>query len=192
MRLDRVGRKTNQLDTTLGEFRLKLGKGAQLSSANGSVILGVGEEDNPAVPNEFVEVDRTCGSFGLEVGGNTAKAKSGQSILAGCSDRTQNHKRLEFQMGRINYLLDHVEEKQVVEAYPIAIKEDILRQQGAGCDGGVQNSTAGRWQGTYGTARSVAMLSIVGRLMRRFVEWEWNGNGVFLLTRENYFCKTTL
>ena len=36
----------------------------------------MGEEDNPAVANELVEVDRTLGGFSLEVGSNGAQANS--------------------------------------------------------------------------------------------------------------------
>jgi len=77
MRLDRIGRQTDQLDTTLLEFRLELGKGAELSSADGSVVLGVGEEDNPAVTNELVEVDGTSGRVGLEVGCDGSQTEGG-------------------------------------------------------------------------------------------------------------------
>jgi hypothetical protein len=41
--LDGVGRKTNQLHTTLGELGLKLCEGAELSGADGCVVFWVGE-----------------------------------------------------------------------------------------------------------------------------------------------------
>lgn len=71
-----VGRETNQLDATLGELRLELGESAQLSGADGGVVLGVGEENDPVVANELVEVDGTSGGVGLEVGGSGAQAEA--------------------------------------------------------------------------------------------------------------------
>ncbi len=68
MRLDSVSRKTNQLGPTLGELRLKRSKSAELSCADRGIILRVGEEDNPVVADELVEVDRTLGGLGFEIG----------------------------------------------------------------------------------------------------------------------------
>lgn len=73
--LDGVGRETNGLDTTLGELGGELGHGAELGGAHGSVILGVGEEDDPVVADELVEVDLALGGLSLEVGGNRAQTK---------------------------------------------------------------------------------------------------------------------
>jgi len=52
-----VGGETDELDTTLGEFGLELGEGAELSGADGSVVLRVREQNHPLVSNELVEVD---------------------------------------------------------------------------------------------------------------------------------------
>lgn len=71
-----VGRKANQLGTTLGELGLKLGKGAELGGADRGVVLRVGEEDDPVVTDELMEVDRAVGGVGLEVGGNSAQAET--------------------------------------------------------------------------------------------------------------------
>jgi hypothetical protein len=38
-----VGGQADQLDTTLGEFRLKLSECTELGGADGSVVFGVGE-----------------------------------------------------------------------------------------------------------------------------------------------------
>lgn len=77
MALNGVCRQPDQLDTAFGELRLKFGKGAQLGCANWRVVFGVGEEDDPVVTDELVEVDRTLSGFGVEVGSNAAQAQSG-------------------------------------------------------------------------------------------------------------------
>lgn len=77
--LNSVGRETNQLDTTLGELRLKLGKGAELSGADGSVVLRVREENDPVVADELVEVNLALCGLGLEVGGGRAQTKGSGS-----------------------------------------------------------------------------------------------------------------
>lgn len=79
VRLNSVGRETNQLDTALGELGLKLGKGTELGGADGGEVLGVGEEDDPAVANELVEVNLALGGVGLEVGGLGAEAEGSRS-----------------------------------------------------------------------------------------------------------------
>ena len=70
VRLDGVGRETDQLDTTLCELGLKLCEGTELGGADGCVIFWVGEENNPLVADELMEVDGAVGSLGLEVGGD--------------------------------------------------------------------------------------------------------------------------
>ncbi len=50
--IDRIGREPNELDTTLGEFWLKLREGTELCRAHWSVIFRVGEKDYPFVANE--------------------------------------------------------------------------------------------------------------------------------------------
>lgn len=52
MTVNRVGRESNQLDATLGEFWLKLREGTQLGRAYWSVIFRVGEENYPFVADE--------------------------------------------------------------------------------------------------------------------------------------------
>lgn len=53
MALDCVGREADELCATLGKLRLELGKGTELGGADGCVVLGVGEEDDPFVANEL-------------------------------------------------------------------------------------------------------------------------------------------
>ena len=76
MRLDGVGGETNQLDAALAELRLKFRESAELSSADGSVILRVREQDDPAVTDELMEIDGAGCCFRLEVGGNGAQAET--------------------------------------------------------------------------------------------------------------------
>jgi len=76
VRFDGVGRKTDQLDTALGELRLELCESTELGGADWSVIFRVGEEDYPFIADEFMEVDGASGGFSLEVWGNGAEAET--------------------------------------------------------------------------------------------------------------------
>jgi len=67
VRLDRVGGKTDQLDAALGEFRLELCESTELGGTDGSVIFWVGEENDPVVTNELMEIDGAFGRLSLEV-----------------------------------------------------------------------------------------------------------------------------
>ena len=78
--VDGVGRETDELDTTLGELGLELSEGTELGGADGGVVLGVGEEDDPAVANELVEVNGTTGGLSLEVGRNAAEAEGLRTV----------------------------------------------------------------------------------------------------------------
>jgi hypothetical protein len=82
VRFNSVGRETDQLDTTLGELGLKLCEGAELGGADGRVVFGVGEQDNPVVADELVEVNRALGGLGLEVGCNGSQAEARGEGLA--------------------------------------------------------------------------------------------------------------
>lgn len=82
VRLDSVCRKTDQLNATLGELGLELCKGSELGGADGSVIFRVGEEDDPVVTDELVEVDGASGGLGLEVGGNGTQAETGKQYVS--------------------------------------------------------------------------------------------------------------
>jgi hypothetical protein len=73
--VDGVGGQANELDAALGELGLELSEGAELGGADGSVVLGVGEEDNPLVADELVEVNGAGRGLSLEVGGDGAETE---------------------------------------------------------------------------------------------------------------------
>lgn len=81
MAVDGVGTQAQELDAAFGELGLKASHLTQFSGADGSVVLGVGEENDPVVTNVLVQVDGTLCSVGLEVGGNSAQAETRQSRL---------------------------------------------------------------------------------------------------------------
>jgi len=74
---DGVGREAEELDAALVELGLETGHLAELGSAHGGVVLGVGEEDDPVVADVLVQVNGAGGGIGLEVGGDGAQAKTG-------------------------------------------------------------------------------------------------------------------
>ena len=82
VRFDRVGRQTDQLDATLGELGLELCECAELGGADGSIVFGMGEEDDPVIANEVVEVDGAGGGLSLEVwcDGSQSETAEGESI----------------------------------------------------------------------------------------------------------------
>lgn len=58
MALDSVGAQTDELDVALSELGLELREGTQLGGADRGVILRVGEQNDPLVADEVVELDR--------------------------------------------------------------------------------------------------------------------------------------
>ena len=80
MALNCVCAQANELGVPLGELGLKLGEGTELGGADGGVVLGVGEQNDPAVANELVEVDGTTGGLSLEVGGGRAEAEGLRTV----------------------------------------------------------------------------------------------------------------
>ena len=76
VRFDRVGGQADQFDAALGEFGLEAREGAEFGGAYGRVVFGVGEEDDPVVADEVVEVDGAGGGVGLEVGRDRAEAET--------------------------------------------------------------------------------------------------------------------
>lgn len=80
MALNSVCAQADELDIPLGELGLKLGEGAELGGADGGVVLGVREEDDPVVADELVEVDGTAGGLSLEVGGGAAEAEGLRTV----------------------------------------------------------------------------------------------------------------
>jgi hypothetical protein len=51
--VDCVGRKSDELRATLGKLGFELSEGTKLSSADGSVVLGMGEKNDPVVADEL-------------------------------------------------------------------------------------------------------------------------------------------
>lgn len=80
VRVDGVGRETDQLDAALGELWLELCEGTEFGGADGCVVLGVGEEYYPLVADELMEVDWALSGLGLEVGGNGTQAETGGEV----------------------------------------------------------------------------------------------------------------
>ncbi len=70
VRLDRVDRQADELGVALVELGLGLGESAQLGGAHGGEVLGVGEQDPPRVAQPLVEIDRSLGRVGGEIGGD--------------------------------------------------------------------------------------------------------------------------
>src|SRR6266480_519593 len=70
-----VRRKADQLDAALGELGLELREGAKLCCAYWRVVLGMREENDPIVADEFVEVDLPLSSFGVKVGSDAAETE---------------------------------------------------------------------------------------------------------------------
>jgi hypothetical protein len=82
VRLNGVGGKADQLDTALGELGLQLREGAQLGGADRGVVFWVGEQDNPVVANELVEVNGALRSLSLEVGCDGSQAEAGADAIS--------------------------------------------------------------------------------------------------------------
>lgn len=84
--LNCVCAQADELGVPLGELGLELGESTELGGADGGVVLGVGEEDDPVVANELVEVDGTTGGLSLEVGGGAAEAEGLRTVghFGGC------------------------------------------------------------------------------------------------------------
>lgn len=88
VRLDGVGRQTDQLDTTLVEFRFELCESTELGGADGGVVLRVGEQHNPVVTDELMEVDGTGGGLGLEVRRDGSQAEAAKVKVKVLVNRT--------------------------------------------------------------------------------------------------------
>lgn len=76
VRLDTVGAETDHLDATGSELGLELGESTEFSGTDGGEVIGVGEEDSPAVTDEVVEGDGTGRGLSIEVGGNGAETEA--------------------------------------------------------------------------------------------------------------------
>lgn len=87
MRVDRVRTQPDQFDPTLRKFGFELGEGAQLGGADGRIVLGMGEENDPFVTDEFMEVDGPGGGVGFEVWGYGTEAEAViVEYSVGCSE----------------------------------------------------------------------------------------------------------
>lgn len=75
VRVDGVGRETDELGPAARKLWLELCECAELCGADGRVVLGVREENDPVVANELVEVNGASRRLGLEVGGGAAQAQ---------------------------------------------------------------------------------------------------------------------
>lgn len=75
--------QTNELDTASSELGLELGKSTELSSTDGSEVIGVREEDGPLVTDELVEVDRAVGGVGIEIRGSRAQTEANRLSVWG-------------------------------------------------------------------------------------------------------------
>lgn len=75
VRVNGVRAQTDELCAAPGELRLKLSESSKLGCADGGVVLGVREQDNPVVANELVEVNGTLGGLGLEVGSSATQTE---------------------------------------------------------------------------------------------------------------------
>jgi hypothetical protein len=64
------------------EFRFQLGQRAQFGGANRGKILGMREQQRPAVADPVVEFNFPIGGFSLEVGGYSAYLES--HVMSSC------------------------------------------------------------------------------------------------------------
>ena len=74
--LDRVGRKTDEFHSTPGELGLKLGESTELSGTDRSIVLWMGEEDDPVIADEFMEADGTGSRLSIEIGSDVPQAQT--------------------------------------------------------------------------------------------------------------------
>ena len=80
MALNSVCAQADELGVPLGELGLELSEGAELGGADGGVVLGVGEEDDPVVANELMEVNGATGGLSLEVRRGGAEAEGLRTV----------------------------------------------------------------------------------------------------------------
>jgi len=72
-----IGRKADDLDTTLVKLGLLARYLAELGGADGGEVGRVGEEDGPRGADPLVELDRALRRLSLKVGRDAAKSESG-------------------------------------------------------------------------------------------------------------------
>src|SRR3546814_14693784 len=83
--LDAVDRQADDLDVALVPLRLQGGYAPELGGADRRVVLGVREEDGPAVALPLVEVDGALGAVSGEVGSFVSQAN--EIGRASCRER---------------------------------------------------------------------------------------------------------
>ena len=80
MAVDRIDAQADELGVAFGELRLDLGHIAELGGADRREVLGMREQDRPAVADPLMEIDRSfCGLSG-EVGCRVVDAKSHRKL----------------------------------------------------------------------------------------------------------------
>jgi hypothetical protein len=84
MVVDRIDRQADHLAVALLERGPELGQIAELGGADRSEVLGVREQDSPAVAEPVVEAKPPAGGLGLEIGGAIADAQCHVCRLLGC------------------------------------------------------------------------------------------------------------
>src|ERR1700752_4735142 len=94
---DGIDAEADDLRVALVELRLELGHVAQLGGADRGEILGMGEQDAPAVAEPLMEADLPLGGILFEIWGGIAKTKghvlsppmlsSGNGWADACLDR---------------------------------------------------------------------------------------------------------
>jgi hypothetical protein len=82
--VDRIDAEPHQLDAALIEFRLQFGQGAEFGGADRGEILGMREQERPAVADPIMELDFSFGGFGLEIRGHSANLEC-HVLTSSCS-----------------------------------------------------------------------------------------------------------
>src|SRR3546814_7163949 len=82
MGFDRIDGKTDRLHIALVPFRAQAGNFAQLRRADGREVLGMAEEQTPAISEPFVKANAALRAVLLEIGGNLPKlTRHGNSFV---------------------------------------------------------------------------------------------------------------
>jgi len=78
--LNSVCAQADKLCVSLGELGLELSESTELGGADWGVVLRVGEENNPVIADELVEVNGTTGGLSLEVRRGGAEAEGLRTV----------------------------------------------------------------------------------------------------------------
>ena len=82
--VDRIDAEPDQLGVALGEFGLDLGHVAEFRGADRREVLGMGEQDRPAVADKVVEVDRSLGGLRHKIGRSVVDANCHGKLRSEC------------------------------------------------------------------------------------------------------------